>query len=65
MDKLPGIDGAADVNTTPEQVTGYINTLQVHGVKARYVEVPKATHEAGILGTKLLKDAVAMHLSRK
>jgi poly(3-hydroxybutyrate) depolymerase len=62
---VTAITGAADVNTTPEQVTGYIHTLQAHGVKARYVEVPKATHEVGILGTKLLQDAVLMHLSRK
>ena len=62
---VTAITGDADVNTQPEQVTGYIHTLKVHGVKARYMEVPKATHEAGILGTKLLRDTVFMHLSRK
>lgn len=54
--------GYADVNTTPEQVTGYIAALKAHGVKARYMEVPKATHDAGILGTKLLHDVVAAYL---
>jgi pimeloyl-ACP methyl ester carboxylesterase len=62
---VTAITGDADVNTTPEQVTGYIATLKSHGVKARYIEVPKATHEAGILGTKLLRDAILVHLSRK
>jgi pimeloyl-ACP methyl ester carboxylesterase len=62
---VTAITGDADVNTQPEQVTGYIHTLKAHGVKARYMEVPKATHEAGILGTKLLRDTVLMHLSRK
>ena len=65
MDKLPGIDGAADVNTTPEQVTGYIDTLKARSVKVRYIEVPKATYEAGILGTKLLQDVVATYLIKK
>jgi pimeloyl-ACP methyl ester carboxylesterase len=62
---VTAITGAADANTAPEQVAGYINTLKAQGVKARYLEVPQATHEAGILGTKLLQDAILMHLSRK
>jgi poly(3-hydroxybutyrate) depolymerase len=63
--QVTAITGDADVNTTPEQVTGYIATLKAHGVKARYLEVPKATHDAGILGTKLLQDVVAGHLLKK
>jgi poly(3-hydroxybutyrate) depolymerase len=63
--QVTAITGDADVNTAPEQVTGYIATLQTRGVKARYIEVPKATHEAGILGTKLLQDAILVHLSQK
>jgi predicted esterase len=63
--QVTAITGDADINTTPEQVIGYIATLKAHGVKARYIEVPKATHETGILGTKLLQDAVLAHLSRK
>jgi poly(3-hydroxybutyrate) depolymerase len=63
--QLTAITGDADVNTAPEQVTGYIATLKAHGVKARYIEVPKATHEAGILGTKLLQDAILVHLTQK
>lgn len=63
--QVTAITGDADTNTTPEQVTGYIATLKLRGVKARYIEVPKATHEAGILGTKLLQDVVLSHLLRK
>jgi pimeloyl-ACP methyl ester carboxylesterase len=63
--RITAISGDADTNTTPEQVTGYITTLKAQGVKAHYIEVPKATHEAGILGTKLLQDTVLMHLSLK
>jgi dipeptidyl aminopeptidase/acylaminoacyl peptidase len=60
--QVTAITGDADVNTTPEQVTGYIATLKDRGVKARYLEVPHATHDAGILGTKLLQDVVAVYL---
>lgn len=63
--QVTAITGDADINTTPEQVTGYIATLKAHGVKARYMEVPKATHETGILGTRLLQDTVSAHLSKK
>ncbi|MEY4911639.1 MAG: hypothetical protein RL761_1302 [Pseudomonadota bacterium] len=63
--QVTAITGDADVNTAPEQVMGYIAMLKAHGVKARYIEVPKATHETGILGTKLLQDAILAHLSRK
>ena len=59
MGKLLGIEHA-DINTSPEQVKGYIATL-----KARYLEVPQATHDAGILGTKLLQDVVAAYLFEK
>ena len=38
---------AASMGRRPEQVTGYIATLKAYGVKARYIEVPKATHDAG------------------
>ena len=62
--QVTAITGAADVNTAPEQVTGYIKTLKSHGVKARYIEVPKATHETGIWGTKLLQEVVLMHLEK-
>jgi poly(3-hydroxybutyrate) depolymerase len=62
--QITAITGDADVNTAPEQVTGYIATLKARGLKARYIQVPKATHEAGILGAKLLQNTVAMHLSR-
>jgi poly(3-hydroxybutyrate) depolymerase len=62
--QVTAITGDADANTAPEQVTGYIATLKARGVKARYIEVPKATHDAGILGTKLLKDVVLSHLQR-
>lgn len=62
--QITAITGDADVNTTPEQVTGYIATLKARGVKARYLEVPKATHDAGILGSKQLKDVVVSHLQR-
>jgi predicted esterase len=62
---ITAITGDADVNTKPEQVIGYIATLKERGVKARYIEVPKATHETGILGTQLLQDAIAMHLTKK
>ena len=64
MGKLLGIEHA-DINTSPEQVKGYIATLKTHGVKARYFEVPQATHDAGILGTKLLQDVVAAYLFEK
>ena len=63
--QVTAITGDADVNTTPEQVKGYIATLKDHGVKVRYIEVPKATHDAGILGTKLLQDVVAAYLLKK
>jgi pimeloyl-ACP methyl ester carboxylesterase len=63
--QVTAITGDADVNTTPEQVTGYIATLKARGVKARYIEVPKATHDAGILGTKLLQDVVTAYLLKK
>ena len=53
MGKQLGIEHA-DINTSPEQVKGYIATL-----KARYLEVPQATHDAGILGTKLLQEVAA------
>jgi pimeloyl-ACP methyl ester carboxylesterase len=63
--KVTAITGDADVNTTPEQVKGYIATLKTRGVKARYLEVPKATHDAGILGKKLVQDVVAAYLLKK
>jgi pimeloyl-ACP methyl ester carboxylesterase len=63
--QVTAITGDADINTTPEQVTGYIATLKAHGVKARYIEVPQATHDAGILGTKLLQDVVNAYLLKK
>jgi poly(3-hydroxybutyrate) depolymerase len=62
---VTAITGDADVNTSPEQVKSYITTLKAQGVKAHYIQVPKATHETGILGTKLLHETVLMHLSRK
>lgn len=62
---VTAITGDADVNTTPEQVTGYIANLKSRGVKARYIEVPKATHDSGILGTAVLEDVVLSHLLRK
>ena len=62
--RVTAITGAADVNTKPEQVTGYIATLKAQGVKARYIEVLKATHDTGILDTKLLHDVVAINLSK-
>jgi len=63
--QVTAITGDADVNTTPAQVTGYIATLKARGANARYLEVPKATHDAGILGTKLLQDVVAGYLLTK
>lgn len=63
--QVTAITGDADINTTPEQVTGYIATLKAGGVKTRYLAVPKATHDAGILGTKLLQDVVASYLLKK
>jgi poly(3-hydroxybutyrate) depolymerase len=60
--QVTAITGDTDVNTTPAQVTGYIATLKARGVKARYMEVPKATHDAGILGTKLLQNVIAAYL---
>jgi pimeloyl-ACP methyl ester carboxylesterase len=63
--QITAITGEADTNTSPEQVTGYITSLKERGVKASYIEVPKATHDAGILGTKLLQDAVFAHLQGK
>lgn len=63
--QVTAITGDADVNTAPAQVTGYIATLKARGVKARYIEVSKATHDAGILGTKLLQDVVAAYLFKK
>jgi pimeloyl-ACP methyl ester carboxylesterase len=62
---VTAITGDADVNTLPEQVTGYVTTLKSQGVKARYIEVSKATHDTGILGTKLLQEVVLSHLQRK
>jgi pimeloyl-ACP methyl ester carboxylesterase len=63
--QVTAITGNADTNTTPEQVIGYIATLKARGVKARYMEVPKASHEAGLFGTKLLQDVVASNLLKK
>ena len=63
--QVTAITGDADTNTTPEQVAGYIATLQAQGVKARYIEIPKATHDSGILGTAVLQDVVISHLLRK
>lgn len=63
--QVTAITGDADVNTTPTQVTGYIASLKARGVRARYLEVPKATHDTGILGTKLLQHIVAANLIKK
>ncbi len=63
--QVTAITGDADANTTPEQVSGYIATLKARGVKARYLEVPKATHDAGILDTKLLQDVIVAYLLKK
>ena len=63
--QVTALTGDADVNTTPVQVTGYVNALKSRGVKARYLEVPNATHETGILGSKLLQETIAMYLARK
>jgi pimeloyl-ACP methyl ester carboxylesterase len=60
--RVTAMTGEADMNTTPEQVKGYIADLKARGVKARYIEVPKATHDAGILGTTVLQDVVLSHL---
>jgi hypothetical protein len=46
-------------------VKGYIATLKARGVKARYLEVTQATHDIGILGTKLLQDVVMAYLLKK
>lgn len=62
---VTAITGAKDSNTKPEQVTGYIQTLQARGVKARYIEVPHATHETGIFGAAQLRQVVQTHLQRK
>lgn len=61
---VTAITGDRDVNTAPHQVTGYIETLQQRGVKAAYVEVKKATHDRGILGTPLLRSVVSQHVNR-
>jgi poly(3-hydroxybutyrate) depolymerase len=63
--QVTAITGGADVNTTPAQVRGYVAALNARGVKARYLEVPKATHDTGILGTKLLQDVIAVSLLKK
>jgi poly(3-hydroxybutyrate) depolymerase len=63
--RVTAITGGADVNTAPAQVKGYIESLKANGVKARYIEVPNATHDSGILGTKLLQDVVLTNLSLK
>lgn len=62
---VTAITGEHDTNTTPAQVTGYIQTLQQRGVKARYIQVPHATHETGIFGSPLLRQTVQSHLLRK
>ncbi len=62
---VTAITGAKDSNTKPEQVTGYIQTLQTCGVNARYIEVSNATHEAGILGAAHLRQVVQNHLQRQ
>ena len=61
---VTAITGDRDVNTAPNQVTGYIETLKQRGVKAQYVEVKKATHDSGILGTPLLRSVVLQHMNR-
>ena len=61
---VTAITGDKDVNTAPDQVTGYIETLQKRGVKAQYLQVKQATHDSGILGTPLLRDTVVRHLNR-
>lgn len=62
--QVTALTGDRDVNTAPNQVTGYIETLQQRGVKAQYVEVKQATHDSGILGTPMLRDTVVRHLNR-
>ena len=62
--QVTAITGGMDINTAPNQVTGYVETLQKRGVKAQYVEVKKATHDSGILGTPLLRSVVLQHLNR-
>lgn len=61
---VTAITGGMDINTAPNQVTGYVETLQQRGVKAQYVEVKKATHDSGILGTPLLRSVVLQHVNR-
>jgi pimeloyl-ACP methyl ester carboxylesterase len=63
--QVTAITGDADINTTSAQVTGYIATLKARGVKARYLDVPKATHDTGILDTKLLQDVIDAYLLKK
>jgi pimeloyl-ACP methyl ester carboxylesterase len=63
--QVTAITGDADINTTSAQVTGYITTLKARGVKARYLDVPKATHDTGILDTKLLQDVIDAYLLKK
>jgi hypothetical protein len=63
--QVTAITGDADTNTAPDQVTGYISVLTSLGVQARYIEVPKATHDAGILGTKLLQEVVLSYVHRR
>lgn len=62
--QVTAITGDADTNTTPAQVSGYIATLKASGVRARYLEVPKATHDTGILGTQLLEEVISTYLHK-
>ena len=62
---VTAITGDKDSNTAPNQVTGYIDTLQRRGVTANYIEVHDATHETGIHGSPLLQNIVQSHLQRK
>ncbi len=62
--RVTAITGDRDVNTAPNQVTGYIETLKQRGVQATYVEVKQATHDSGILGTPLLRSVVLQHMNR-
>jgi pimeloyl-ACP methyl ester carboxylesterase len=49
--KVIALTGSKDDNTYPQLASGYISDLVAKGVNGKFIEVPDATHNKGILGT--------------
>jgi pimeloyl-ACP methyl ester carboxylesterase len=56
--KVIALTGNKDDNTYPQLAAGYIADLAARGVDGKFIEVPDANHNKGILGTEVFDQAL-------